>query len=79
MDVGFVTKSTLNRLVASGDASPRDEIKFYSGAKAFFVRAFEYGLARMPLNDPLLCSAKFVNFEERENITFSMPHYFIQR
>lgn len=43
VDIGFVTRTTLNGLVESGDVSPQEEKKFYTGAKAFFLRAFQYG------------------------------------
>ena len=41
VDIGLVTKATLNSLVESGDVSAHKEKTFYEGAKAFFLVAFE--------------------------------------
>ena len=79
VDIGFLTKATLNKLVGSGDVSTYEEKKFYGGAKAFFLKAFEYAIDRMPIADPLLQNAEFVHIDDRENISFSMPQYFVQR
>ncbi|KAK3698610.1 hypothetical protein QZH41_014592, partial [Actinostola sp. cb2023] len=79
VDIGFVTRTTLNRLVQFGDVSTYEVKKFYGGVKAFFCKAFDYGVHRMPVDDQLLQNAEFVHFEDRENMLFSMPQYFIQR
>ena len=79
VDIGLVTRATLNSLVQSGDVSTHKEKTFYEGAKAFFLVAFEYSIERMPVDDPLLQNAQFVHFEDRINISFSMRQYFVQR
>lgn len=52
---------------------------FYDGAKAFFLKAFEYSVECMPVGDPLLQNAQFVHFEDKDNMSVSMPQYFFQR
>ncbi len=56
-----------------------EKAKFYEGAKAFFFIAFEYGVRRMPVDNPVLENARFSHFEDRENMSFSMPQYFVER
>ena len=79
VDIGFVTRTTLNRLVESGDVTANEKAKFYEGAKAFFFTAFKYGVRHMPVDDPVLENAQFVHFEDRENMSFSIPQYFVER
>lgn len=79
IDVGLVTRTSMNNLVSSGDVGTEDEKRFYVGARAFFIEAFEYAVGHMPLNDELLVNAEMVYFEERENIKPSMVQYFVQR
>lgn len=78
-DIGFLTKTTVNRLLAEGDASSRDENRFYEGVKRFFSTAFEYAVTHMPVNDPVLVNAQFVQFSNRENCQVDMPQYFVHR
>lgn len=78
-DIGFLTKTTLNRLLAEGDASSRDENCFYEGVKQVFSTAFEYAVTHMPVNDPVLVNAQFVQFSNRENCQVDMPQYFVHR
>lgn len=70
VDIGFVTRTTLNGLVESGDVSPREEKKFYTGAKAFFLRAFQYGEERIPVGDSVLRNAQFVHFDRGQRVYF---------
>ena len=50
----------MNNLVSAGDVGPEDEKRFYAGARAFFIDAFEYALSHMPLDDELLINAEMV-------------------
>ena len=79
MDVGIVTKTTVNRLHAAGDISTQKFNVFYTGAEAFFVRAFEYACQHMPIDDDFLVNAQFVEFGCRESCSSAMPQYFAQR
>ncbi|CAB3985762.1 ATP-dependent DNA helicase [Paramuricea clavata] len=58
VDIGLVTRTTLNNLIEFGDASTYEQKMFYEGAKAFFLTAFKYGVDRMPVDDPVLQNPK---------------------
>ncbi|CAH3027310.1 unnamed protein product [Porites evermanni] len=77
LDVGFMTRTSLNNLVSSGDIDTEDEKQFYVEAKSFFSKAFEYDVSHIPVNDELLVNAEMVHFEEREKLKPSMGKYFI--
>ena len=69
----------MNNLVSAGDVGPEDEKRFYVGARAFFIDAFEYALSHMPPDDELLMNGAMVYFEQRENIKPSMVRHFVER
>lgn len=79
MDVGFVTKTTLKRLISSGDVASNKEQVFHNGMQAFFLKAYEYAISHLPVDDPVLLNAEFVRFEDREHSTISMPQFFVER
>lgn len=79
MDIGFVTRTTLNRLISSGDVSPYKEQVFFRGVETFFLKAYGYAISRFPVDDPVLLNAEFVKFEDREHSSLSMPQFFAQR
>ena len=54
----------MNNLVSAGDVGPEDEKRFYAGARAFFIDAFECALSHMPLDDELLMNAEMVYFKQ---------------
>ena len=62
-----------------GDITNLQVTKFYEGVRAFYVRALEYVLDKLPLEDDLFINAKFVNFGLRNNALFSQVEYFVQR
>ena len=71
-----MTRTSMNNLISAGEVGPEDEKRFYAGARAFFIDAFEYALSYMPLDDDLLINAEI---EQRENIKPSMVQYFVER
>lgn len=79
IDVGFVTKTTLKRLLTSGDIPSSKEQVFLNGAYAFFQKAYECALSHLRIDDPVLGNAEFVRFEDRESLSLSMPQFFVQR
>ena len=79
MDVGFITRSTLNHLLTVGDICENDVKTFYNGVKMFFTTAFKYALNHMPFEDPVLQNAQFIEFDNRDNCTVNIPLYFVQR
>ena len=74
--VGLITRQKLRRLLNEGDISPRDEIKFYSSVRAFFVDAASQALKKLPFSDDVLNNARFLNFEKREEYSFSAVEFF---
>lgn len=77
--VGIMTRRQLRKLLDEGDISPSLVTEFYRGVRAFFVRAFQYALDNLPLNDELLKNAKFTSFMSRDSIYFSKIEYFVER
>lgn len=62
-----------------GDISASNKSKFYESVRAFYVRAMQYALENLPLRDPLLKNARFLNFESKSGATFSQVEYFVER
>ena len=77
--IGFMTKQSLQKLLREGDIDERSFNKFYEGARTFFIAAADYVIKTYPLKDELLNCAKFVDFEKRDEVTFSDVEYFIHR
>ena len=78
MDFGFVTKTTLKRLIPSRDVAPNKEQVFYNGVHVFFLKAYGYAISHLPV-DAVLFNAEFVRFEDREHSSISMPQFFVER
>ena len=79
LGVGFTTGQTLKRKLAEGGITNTQVKKFYAAVRAFFVRAVEYAIQKLPLNEPLLEHATFVDFKKRETSNFVSVQYFVQR
>ena len=77
MMVGFFTKQTINRLLDEGDISVNQQTTFYNGTRAFFIRATEYLLKWFPLKDELLINATWLDFENRQQKSFSCVENFV--
>ncbi|KAK5904653.1 hypothetical protein CesoFtcFv8_006191 [Champsocephalus esox] len=79
LGIGLTTKSTLIRLHEAGEIPSGDVTKFNKAARGFLLRSTEYALKKLPLNDPLLPHAEFVDFRQRQNsyfhftIIFTLP------
>lgn len=79
MNVGFTTRAKLNRLVDEGDVSPHQAEKFHQAALAFLIAAVEYSIKKLPLQEPLLKRAKFVDFRQRLDSGVEDALYFVER
>ena len=77
--VGFVTKQTLRKLLDDGDIADSAVDKFYMGVHMFYTRAMQYVKSTFPLKDEFLHSARFLNFEKREEATFDAVESFVHR
>lgn len=54
LNVGFITRATLNRL--PGEVTTQKAKQYQQAALAFLVRAVEYAIDKLPLEDALLKS-----------------------
>ncbi|KAJ4932550.1 hypothetical protein JOQ06_010968, partial [Pogonophryne albipinna] len=79
LGIGLTTKSTLIRLHEAGEIPSGDVTKFNKTARGFLLRSTEYTLKKLPLNDPLLPHAEFVDFSQRQNSHVDDVLYFVQR
>ncbi|XP_060798214.1 uncharacterized protein LOC132900201 [Neoarius graeffei] len=79
LNVGFTTRATLNRLLEAGDVTSQEAKEFQQAALAFLVRAVEYAMAKLPLTDPLLKHARFVNVQLRAECGVEDALYFVDR
>ena len=52
---------------------------FYHVVRSFYVEALNYSRSRLPLNDPVLKNAAYVNFAIRESADLSQLEYLIDR
>ena len=77
--IGFTTRATLNRLVAEGDVSPQQVQKFEQAAVAFLESAVEYAMQRLPLKEPLIKHAMFVDVQQRVECGVDDALYFVKR
>ena len=76
--IGLITRQRLNKLFREGDLSPTEKSKFLKSVRAFYIRAMEYSIANLPLND-LLRNAAFVHIPSREDARFTQVEYFVSR
>ncbi|XP_063053561.1 zinc finger BED domain-containing protein 5-like [Engraulis encrasicolus] len=79
LGIGFTTRCTLNRLVEDGCVSPEAVKKFHGGARNFFRRSVEYARAKLPLNDEVLRNSKFVDFNQKMDMSVECVQYFTER
>ena len=69
--IGIATKQRLKKLLDDGDISERQKRIFYKSVRSFFVDAASEALQKLPFSDEVLNHCKFVNFEVKDDYTFS--------
>ena len=69
----------LNKLLDVGDITPEQMEQFHEAALAFLTYAVEYALKKLPLQEPLLKHAKFVDFRQRLECGVEDALYFVER
>ena len=77
--IGIGTKQRLKKLLDDGDISERQKRIFYSSLRSFFVEAASQALQKLPFSDEVLNHCMFVNFEVKDDCTFSSVEYFCAR
>ncbi|KAL3054101.1 hypothetical protein OYC64_006435 [Pagothenia borchgrevinki] len=65
LNVGFITRVRLNHLLDAGDITAQKVELFHTASLNFFVKAVEYALQRLPLSEPLLKHARFLDVRQR--------------
>ena len=70
---------TLCKIVDEGDCRSYNDKKFFSSVRGFHTSAMSYALQNLPVTDPLLRNASFLNFEIKEKSNFSEVEYFAKR
>ena len=78
LDIGFSTKALLKKLVDGG--CDMDKVsKFYLAVRAFYGQGLLYARSRLPLDDPVLKNARFLDFAQRDSCELSHVEYFATR
>lgn len=76
LQIGFMTQQMVKSLLEEGDIG---ESQVDSGVRCFFETAVQYSVKNLPLNDPLLENASFVNVKERVHADVLQAEYFVTR
>ena len=63
LDIGFTTKALLAKLTDEAHMIK----KFYDGVRSFYEKVCSYAKSALPLGDPLLKNARFLNILLGEN------------
>ena len=81
LEIRISTRLLLDCLLSSGYISDAEVTLFYNGVRVFYEITFGYALTHLPINDPLLKNAQFINFNARNNDNIGMKQleYFINR
>lgn len=77
--IGFTTRATLNRLLEAGDITPLQVQRFQQAAVAFLERAVEYAVKKLPIKEPLLKHAMFLDVQQRAECSVEDALYFVDR
>ncbi|XP_033961220.1 uncharacterized protein [Pseudochaenichthys georgianus] len=77
--IGFTTRGTLNRLLDAGVITPQQVQSFQQAAVAFLVRAVEYAMKKLPMREPLIKHAMFLDVQQRAECGVEDALYFVDR
>ena len=79
LDIGFTTKSGLAKLIDKGHDPARSSSFTEVSGHSMKKHVASYARKNLPLSDPLLKNARFLNFTRRELADLSEVEYFIKR
>ncbi|XP_053267948.1 uncharacterized protein LOC128425383 [Pleuronectes platessa] len=79
LNIGFTTRATLNRYLDEGDITPRQVDSFHEAVLSFLTSAVGYALKKLPLEEPLIKHAKFVDVRQRAESGIEDVLYFVER
>ncbi|KAJ3587954.1 hypothetical protein NHX12_011549 [Muraenolepis orangiensis] len=77
---GYLTgEKLLNRLLDAGDITLQQVQRFQQAAVAFLVRAVEYAMKKLPMREPLIKHAMFLDVQQRVECGVEDALYFVDR
>ncbi|KAM4741391.1 uncharacterized protein FYW61_002881 [Anableps anableps] len=79
LDLGLTTKAALKKLNEAAEINLSNVSEFYKAARSFLRKATEFAVTKLPLNDPLLSHAVFVDFKKRLDCRLDDVLYFVRR
>lgn len=77
--IGFTTRATLNRHLDSGDITKQQVQTFLEAAVAFLQTAVEHAIEKLPMKEPLIQHAMFLDIEQRAACDVEDALYFVDR
>ncbi len=79
LNIGFTTRAKLNRLLDEGDITPQHVDLFHEAVLCFLTSAVDYAVKKLPLEEPLIKHAKFVDVRQRAESDIEDVLYFVER
>ncbi|KAK0150373.1 hypothetical protein N1851_008530 [Merluccius polli] len=79
LNIGFITRAKLNRLLDEGDITPQQVDSFDEAVLCFLTSAVDYALKKLPLKEPLLKHSTFVDVRQRAESDIRDVLYFVER
>ncbi|XP_048008269.1 uncharacterized protein LOC125243045 [Megalobrama amblycephala] len=79
LNIGFTTRAKLNRLLDEGDITPQQVDSFHEAVLCFLTSAVDYALKKLPLKEPLIKHAKFIDVRQRAASDIEDVLYFVER
>ncbi|XP_063058610.1 uncharacterized protein LOC134452176 isoform X2 [Engraulis encrasicolus] len=79
LNIGFTTRAKLNSLLKEGHITPQHVEEFHTAALAFLIKAVDYTMKILPLENPLLRHAKFADVRQRLECSVDDALYFVDR
>ncbi|CAB4009886.1 ATP-dependent DNA helicase [Paramuricea clavata] len=71
LGIGPLTRHTLKRLLEEGEIDQTEVDQFFDAVRAFFVKAYEYCVQWLPLDDLFMKHCIFVDFKRRTEVSFA--------
>ena len=71
LGIGPLTRNTLKRLLEEGEIDQTEVDQFFDAVRAFFVKAYEYCVQWLPLDDLFMKHCIFVDFKRRSEVSFA--------
>ncbi|XP_065143962.1 uncharacterized protein [Paramisgurnus dabryanus] len=79
LNIGFTTRAKLNRLLDEGDITSQQVDSFHEAVLCFLTSAVDYALKKLPLEEPLIKHAKFVDVRQRAESDIEDVLYIVER